>query len=603
MNRYIKYFLIIICACSIGSCKKFLESTSHSIFTEDLAFSNLDFATKAVYGIYNMFTVMDSYNYYFMYTKLDNDIEFSYSADDNAKFQLGHYAGNPGSARLETMWNVLFQTIERANLCIDNLPKSPIWQGEFAKEAHRLYGEAVTLRALCYYELIGTWGDVPFTTKSVQAGDNFNKPKTERDSIYEYIIKDLKDVQDDVPWMSETQTTERVSKAFVKGLRARIALAYAGYSLRNKTFETRRGRNWQAYYAIARQECAEIMAAGTHQLNPSFENIFRTLHAYQQDLNYKEVLFEIAFGRLTSGSLAVRNGMSFSTSDPKYGLAYADVKVPLSYFYSFDRTDTRRNISVELYNYNGGVGFLSIQRIISSNGRAFTPSKWRKSWIVPLMGGDLKDAAYTGINFPIMRYADVILMFAESENELNGPTSEAKDALSLIRKRAFPQETWSNTVTHYVDSVASSKDDFFNALVNERAWEFGGGELIRKNDLIRWNLLGPKLQEMKNECRKIINNDPKYAALVPMYIFWKYKEDGETLDILNPDYPLPGTTINGYTRTTWLSAMSSSNKTDFDQYINMVAHGYDSGKNNYLYPISGNIITASNGVLSNDQMP
>src|SRR5690606_33288375 len=122
----------------------------------------------------------------------------------------------------------------------------------------------------------------------------------------------------------ETGTAERITKGFVKGFRARMALSYAGFSLRNKTFETRRGRKWQEYYAIANTECREVMESGMHQLNPSYENVFRTMHAYSQDVANGEVLYELAFGRNVSSRVAQAIGMQFYTpngGEPKYGRA------------------------------------------------------------------------------------------------------------------------------------------------------------------------------------------------------------------------------------------------------------------------------------------
>lgn len=602
MKKIIYIFDLILMTIALNSCQDWLDTESESVFTEESTFSNLEFASKAVFGIYQVFTLGDNYGYYYPFTKIDSDIEFTFSANEGAKNQLAHYAGTPGSKKLEEMWSSFYLAIERANLCIDNLPKSPIWEGTNSKEAKKLYGEAVTLRALAYYELIHTWGDVPFTVTSTQAGEEYNLPKTDRDEIYEYLIEDLKNVEDYVPWLSETKTIERVNKGFVKGLRARMAMAYAGYSLRNGSLETRRGRNSKEYYEIARQECKELMESGKHQMNPDFENIFRTIHEYSQDLTYGEILFEIAYGRTSASIFASRVGMSFWSGDTKYGVGGGgSVSVPPSYYYSFDRDDIRRDVSVELYSYSDSK-YPSQQRLLSNHGRAFTPCKWRKSWMNPLMGGDLGSNKNSGLNFPIMRYTDVVLMYAEAENELNGPTSEAKNALAMVRKRAFSQELWQDKVNAYIDSVSQSKETFFNAIVNERAWEFGGGELVRKNDLIRWNLLGAKINEMKEESMKIINDDPKYKDIVPDYIFWRHIDE-EHIEILNPDYRLPSTAIAGYTRSAWLPLMSSSNKNKFEQNMGIVANGLDVQKNNYLYPIANNIITASNGVLSNDQIP
>ncbi len=452
--------------------------------------------------------------------------------------------------------------------------------------------------------MIKIFGDVPFKVTSTQADDNYYLPKTDRDEIFEYLIQDLKDAEDYLPWMRETNTAERVSKAFLKGLRARMALSYAGYSLRNITHETRRGRYWQDYYKIANQECKELINSSEHKLNPSFENVFRTLHSYSQDMTNKEILFEIPFGRLISGRIGYDIGMYFAFTVPstKYGRGNGTVRTSPYYYYSFDREDKRRNVSVELYQY-GVTGFVDVQRLISAAGTEFRPCKWRKSWINPAMGGDLQTAQFTGVNWPIMRYADILLMYAETENEINGgPTQEAKDALSMIRERAFSNDQWSSKVTDYVESVSGNKDDFFDAIVDERAWEFGG-EMLRKTDLVRWNLLGTKVREMKEECQKIVNDDPKYVDLVPNYIFWKTANDGEIIEILNPDYRLPSTAIPGYTRGNWMPLISAASKTAFISSINNVAHAYDEAKNNHLHPININIIEASNGVLKNDQIP
>ena len=603
MRILIKIVAIIGIIGTMISCKDYLKVESISAFTEPNAFSNLDFATKELNGVYADLANFNLYQYGHIFSGCDNDIEFSQSNNDGGAHQVAHYAGTDGMVFLHNFWNTYYQTIERANLSIDNLPKSPIWEGEFAGQAHSLYGQAVTLRALCYFDLIHLFGDVPFKIKSTQAGDVFNLPKTDRDSIYEYLVKDLASVEQYVPWISQTNTAEVISKGFVKGLRARIALAYAGYSLRNKTFETKRGRNWQAYYKIANQECLEIMQSSQHQLTPSFANIFKLLGSYAQN-TAKENLFEVAFGRLYSGRYGYTIGMTFSYSpnDPKYGRAVVAINTSPYYYYSFDPLDTRRNASVELYSYANANGkSLSQQSLINGLPNTFGLTKWRKTWINPLMGGSFSGVAATGVNFPVMRYADVVLMYAETENEINGgPTAAAKDALSIIRQRAFPQDSWPTTVTNYISSVSGNKDAFFNAIVNERAWEFGG-ELIRKYDLVRWNLLGAKIQAMKDGTLQIINDDPKYSN-VPTSIFWRLSSDGETLDILNPDYRLPNTDIAGYTRTQWI-VNNAYIKTNTTSQLANVASGYIPAKNNYLYPIHKDIITSSNGVLSNDQMP
>ncbi len=606
MKTFLKICCVLITASHL-SCEDYLTQESPSIFTERRAFSNLDFAKQAVLAVYNDISSQNAYGRFLNDMDADSDIEFKTAESTSALHAISHHDATDVTQYLDAIWTTLYGTIEKANICIDNLPVSEIWTDRSsAAEARYLYGEAVALRAYCYHLLIRHWGDVPFVTVSTQGNSDFYPPKVDRDSIYESIIKDLEEVTDYVPWMGSTistQTTERINKGFVKGLRARLALHYAGFSLRNGTFETRRGRNWQAYYEIARQECQEIIESGQHRLNPSFENIWKTICAYGMDLSYKEVFFEFAFGKFDVGYMGTNYyGMSHNTNDPKYGRASSTIKSSFVYYYSFDPADARRDVSIEVYNYGSSGANLGMQVINTNNGYTqWDLCKYRKSWIVPLMGAEATNG--TGVNKAVMRYSDVLLMYAEAENQLNGPTASAKEALATVRRRAFPAGEWPLKVDAYIDSVASDEASFFAALVNERAWELSA-ESIRKADLVRWNLLGPKVREMKEEARKIVYDDPEYQHLVPNYVFWKRAADPEYLDVLNPDYRLPGTAIEGYTRAAWLPLMTEANKnTLLNSVYARILSGYDESKNNHLYPIHASVISASRGSLNNNQLP
>lgn len=595
MKYLIYVFVIPTLFAAFISCESFLETKSKSTFIEDMSFDNVSFATYAVNGIYSHFTSSYSYANILLFAKAGSDIEWVPGASDNARRDLAQFRATANNTQITSMWNSFYSAIEHANVCIDNLPKSPIWN---KPEAKALYGEAITLRAMCYYELVTMFGDVPFHIVSTQANDNFFIPKTSRDEIFEYLVEDLKKVEDSVPWMTTTET--RVTKGFVKGLRARIALTYAGFSLRNKTHETRRGRYWQEYYKIANQECHELVNAGVHKLNPDFKDIFLLLHAYQQDMANKEILFEIGFGRMISGRISQVIGMRFPTdpAHPKYGRAAAEIGVPMPYFYSFAHGDTRREVSAEIYNYNGTNPL--VQTLIGVGD--FKPTKWRRSWLNPAMGGNMATVQYTGVNWPIMRYSDVLLMLAETELHVhNAVTDSAKTALAEVRRRAFPATMWTEQVDNYIAVKSANVDDFFNAIVDERAWEFGG-ELIRKNDLVRWNLMGTKLNELNSRFETIVNGlDPN----VPRYIYSRIAEDGETLDILNPDYnhPADGANLPGYTVKQWMANLTESNKTSALGYVNSIMGGYDRLKNNHLFPLTNSIISTSNGTLENDQIP
>lgn len=594
--KQIKIILpVLVLLVILTSCESFLETESKSSFTEETSFSNVSFATYAVNGIYNHFTDSYSYGNILLFAKSGSDIEMVPGSSDNARRDLAQYKANANNTQITSMWNKFYSAIEHANVCIDNLPVSPIWN---LPEAKTLYGEAITLRALCYYELVTLFGDVPFHLKSTQSDDNFFIPKTDRDSIFEYLVEDLRKVENDVPWMTNSAT--RVTKGFVKGLRARIALTYAGYSLRNKTLETRRGRHWEEYYKIANEECKELYKSKQHGLNPSFKGIFLDLHAYVPVTTNKEIMYEIGFGRMISGRISQVIGMRFPTSPahPKYGRAAAEIACPMGYFYTFAHGDSRREVSVELYNYNGTNPL--VQNLLGVGD--FKPTKWRRSWLNPAMGGDLATVQYTGVNWPIMRYSDILLMLAETEIQVHGAvTDTAKLALTEVRRRAFPEAMWPEQVDDYIAAKSTSTDDFFNAIVDERMWEFGG-ELIRKNDLVRWNLMVEKIDDMKKKMEDIVTGfDPN----VPRFIYYRVMEDGETLDILNPDYnhPADGSNLQGYSVKAWMANLSESNKVSALGYMNATLSGYDPLKNNHLFPLTNSIISTSNGTLANDQIP
>ena len=183
-------------------------------------------------------------------------------------------------------------------------------------------------------------------------------------------------------------------------------------------------------------------------------------------------------------------------------------------------------------------------------------------------------------------------MLAETENELHGgPTDDAREALKEVRRRAFKAEDHARKVDDYVDAL-TAHDAFFDALVDERAWEFGG-ESIRKYDLIRWNLLQKKIQGMKAKLVEMKNN-----SAYPQSVYVKTNNDG-TLDILNFDNSVASAPA-GYTKKAWASATTDGNgvvnttfvKSYKDDFINATPMVY-------ILPLHKDVVTDSRGTLKN----
>jgi hypothetical protein len=531
---------------SISSCKKYLEVQPVSSFGTDYVFSNVVNAEKAVLGTYYRLTGDQGYGIRLsMYYPLDDDLMMGQGATpypDNERRDIAHYRVTPINTQLAGPFNQLYDGIERANLCIYNIPKMSQYSNGTAdeqKQLKRLHGEALTLRAQFYLELIRNWGDVPaqFQPSSLEA-DLF-KEKTDRDTIYNHLLDDLALAETLVPWRSEVAVDERITQGAVRALRAKIALFRGGYSLR-RSGHMERGSNHLAYYQIARDECLAIMQSNQHHLNASYESVFRDFIAGKQIEPNGEVLFEVAMAGGNSGlgdsKLGYYNGPRSNNN------GNAALTVLPSYFYMFDSTDTRRDVMCVPYYITASGATVTART--GRNLANMMDGKFRRDWIP---NGVVTGPQYFGVNWPLIRYSDVLLMFAEAENEINnGPTAAGKAAYEQVRLRAFGGNA------SLIGTTPSDYTGFFNAIVKERALELGG-EGIRKYDLIRWNMLGQKLTETKAVLTAMSNRESPYDQL-PDYMF--YKNDSPAMTWANPSYykpnPFGSTAPAGYTRVDWV---------------------------------------------------
>lgn len=497
-RRTIVAACIILIALSVPSCKKYLDVQPVSSFGTDYVFSTIGNAQKAVLGAYASMTGDNGYGIRIsMYFPYDEDLMMGQGGTpypDNERRDIAHYNLNANNTQLTLPFNQLYNGIERANVCIYNIPLMPQYaSGSDAdkNELKRLHGEALTLRAQFYLELIRNWGDVPAQFQHSAFETDLFKGKTDRDSIYNKLLDDLLLAETLVPWRTQVTRDERITQGAVRALRARIALYRSGYSLRRNPRVMARGSNHLAYYQIAKDECATIMArTSDHTLNPSYQAVFKNYicaHAIEPN---GEVVFEIAMGGGTSGlgdsKLGYYNGPQWN------GTGNGALTILPNYFYLFDSTDTRRDVMCAPYNTRrSGAG---IDTVTGRTLQTVTDGKFRRDWTSnPSLINTA--AQYMGLNWPVIRFSDVLLMFAEADNEINnGPTAAAYEAINKVRRRAYGKPI--NTPDATVDLTGLSKSTFFDAIVKERGLELGG-EGIRKYDLIRWNLLTQKIADTK----------------------------------------------------------------------------------------------------------
>jgi len=268
------------------------------------------------------------------------------------------------------------------------------------------------------------------------------------------------------------------------------------------------------YYNIAKTECEELMARrDQHTLNPNYEDVWRKVTSFTYDPQ-GEIIFEVGAGGGNGNSdsrMGNYDGPRLSNAS-RYGAGGGGIVMLPNFFYAFDSVDTRRDVTITHYQVTNSTNIKSQLRFGEMN-----TGKYRRDWRVPLLPGTVLNVGY---NWAMIRFSDVLLMYAEAVNELNnGPTAAAIAAYEEVRKRAFRGNTGLIGVT------PTDKAGFFNAIVNERYLEFGH-EGIRKYDLIRWNLLAAKLAETRTKIQQIRDRVAPYNN-VPQYIY--YKNIGEEI--------------------------------------------------------------------------
>ncbi len=513
------------------SCKKYTEVEPVSQYSIPQAFADISNATTAVIGAYDELQGDNGYGIRInMYYPYDSDEGIVSGNLDNGRRGVGRYQLLLTNAEISNPFRQLYRGVEKANLCIEQIPLMNLYtNGTDAEKAQlkRLYGEALTIRAQFYFELIRNWGDVPAPMVPAYKQSSLFVPATDRDSTYDKLLADLAVAKDLLPWRTEAGArSERITKGVAKALRARIALFRGGYSLRSNGQMERRA-DYLTYYTIARDECADLMNnRSQHDLNPSFENVWRSVTSFTYDPK-GEVIFEIGAGGGNGNSdsrMGNYDGPNLSSSS-RYGAGGGGITMLPNYFYAFDSVDTRRDVTITWYRANTTSSAALYNTKTMNNLASLNTGKYRRDWRVPLLPGTVLNVGY---NWVVIRFSDVLLMYAEAVNEINnGPTPQATGAFEEVRKRAY---AGNNSL---IGTTPTDKAGFFNAIVNERYLEFGH-EGIRKYDLIRWNLLAAKLADTRAKIVAMSTASVPYAN-VPDSIWWK--NNGEEIQFYTTNGP------------------------------------------------------------------
>ncbi len=625
MKKQIFKFILGALLISLSSCE-FLSPPSNSLLSDDMVFSTPDSTKKAIAAIYEIFGENNSYrNRLWLQMGLNTDIEYrsgwskgavltSIKSDDYISLYFANSLVPDGynNSDAANPWSRIYQAIERANLAIDGIRS--YGKPAAGNDMGHYLGEALTMRAFFYYDLIKWWGDVPARFEPVNSKTIY-VTKTSRDTIYNHIIKDLQEASTILygPNTALTNTTKRISKDAARGLLARICLSAAGYSMRplgtndaqiiNTTISDARRTE---LYTIARQACKDIINDGNYHLDTSFKNIF-----YEQcqdvETHGREAIFQIPYNMGLRGRMIYNLGLPRDADGVLVSGAAASIgaqfKITPSFFYDYDVNDKRRDITVVPYKVQKSTTVTGVmEQSISAGIIGFNLGKWRAEWVkTPVSGTD------DGVSPIVLRYADVLLMYAEADLYLG--LTDGLEKFNMVRRRAFGQAI--NTPSPYDLPTITLAN-----IQQERAFEFCG-ENIRKYDLERWGILKSAIDQSALNMTALRDATGNYAT-VPSTIYYQYYTTvpssllplptvgerilniyglnrGETDDKTVTD------PTGGWTKKTWTQATSSSGGGEMYLSDGFITHMYlGNPDKRQLLPIMHQIIITSNNSLSND---
>lgn len=594
----------------MSSCS--LDTENPSAMQGEVIFSTAELANTAVMGIHQSFGETNSYRgRYLPYFGINSDCEIfnNYGGVADPKTDkeasLACYSANSSNTYMNTAnnaWAKLFEAIERANKGIYDIET---YGNLNDTDIRQLYGELITLRAMIYFDLVKAWGDVPYRFDPVESATIY-KPTESRVVILKKLMADLEDAKKYVAAVNAnqfTKSTERVSLSFVRGLRARIGLFLAGKSTQKD------GK--VAYNLESAEERAQIMTEVYNDCKAVVNSHPSKIADLPFVQNWKnlcqdkttaglESLFEIPFsdGR---GRVLYTWGGKHSAADQWTALAKGGVNGPTpTLWYDYDPQDKRRDITVLPYVWAAseekGVSVKNTSNLIAG-GWSF--GKLRFEWMVRRVVSTNDD----GINWQVMRLADVYMMGAEAANELNNLT-DAKALLKPVMVRAYGE----SLATAKLDA-ANSKDAFFNLLVDERKFEFAG-EAIRKVDLMRWGLLSEKMKEAKDNMIAFANRTAggtgKYDAY-PQKVYYNIgmdadpnDADGYTIYGLNAgDTDEAGKALKK-SNSTYVFTLNADKAADVDKVKKYIDNYYINDPDSKMFwPIWKVFIDSSNGQLTN----
>ena len=409
-----KYCLCSLMFISTIGCSDFLDESDPSNLTPDSFYTTAKHAESAIAAVYadarfvgNGAGIFSSNWQLLEAVTGTSTTQTAQNSDLNNLYSLSYDAN---TLHIRNWWRGTYKVIANANLVLENVPGIEMDEAQ----KNRVLGEARFFRAWAYFYAVRLWGDVPLiTTPQSATSEDFNPSRSPQKAVYDQIVADLMEAEGaGLPWTDESG---RVSQAAVKSLLAKVYLTMAGNPL-----------NETARYADAASKAKEVIDnAGPIDLFDTYGKI------HDESLgNMVEHIFSLQYNDEVSGNPM---GNMFPNFQPVTyrGPSGTGSTVPeIGFYNSYEAGDLRAvdregwfytsyytNGSGELFDL--GAPYIFKHFNVTANGTLGVP-------------GTAKD----NLNVPIIRFAEVLLIYAEASNEATGPNQAAVDALTRIRDRA-----------------------------------------------------------------------------------------------------------------------------------------------------------------------
>ncbi|MFC5412771.1 RagB/SusD family nutrient uptake outer membrane protein [Larkinella bovis] len=436
-RRWNKLSLTVLLVWLVSSCQ-FLDENPQDFLAPANFYKTEADAVAAVNAVYSHLSTGSYYGgHFWRMGDLASDLLDDGAVSRTETLELNTYTVASTNDILSEFWQRLYVAINQANAAIGRVPGTTM----DANRKARLVAEVRFLRALFYFDLVKAFGDIPLITEETTSLNDLAVARRPATEIYKQIIQDLQEAEKALPVSYAAADMGRVTKGAAQALLAKVYL-------------------FTKDYAAAAQKAQEVVQSGTYSLVPNYADLWPA-----EKENGPEHIFSVQYRAGVVGSnfnetFGVRGGKA-----PITGGSGAFVKK--TFIASYETGDVRKESSIkDSYTFSDG------------SKATFQPHVWK------YFNPNGTTPSNTDTNWPVIRYADVLLMLAEARNEVGGPTADAYAPINQVRSRAKLGAL----------PAGLTKDQFRDAVLRERGWELSF-EGHRRYDLIRMNKLQENLRK------------------------------------------------------------------------------------------------------------